>query len=106
MPDDLTAFGPFAELEVDLTDTFKHLDCFAVCGRSGFLNSYLKPLARDFASEHAQSALGLLNRFATRYVNASLPPWFYLVFLHVTLVTPFKGDPSNRDVSLRALAQT
>ena len=36
-----------------------------------------------------------MNRFANRYVNATLPSWFYLV---LKLVTPFKGAPSNRDV--------
>ena len=39
MPADISSFGPFSELKIDLTHTFKQLDCFSGSGRSGFRNS-------------------------------------------------------------------
>ena len=58
---------------IELGPTFRHLDCHAGAGVSGFRNGYLKALTRDFADARANSVIPLFEHFATAYVNAELP---------------------------------
>ena len=69
LPDTLDDFEPFARLHVDLGETLCRLDPRAGTGTSGFRNSFLRLLARDFADAKAASAVGFLNDFANRYIT-------------------------------------
>ena len=99
MPPTMDGLGDFRRVEVKLRSTIKDLDDLSGTGRSGFRNEYLKALLHNFVDARAGSTLDLLDAFATRYVNAELPPWFYLVFCSVKLVGLVKTpDTSSSQV--------
>ena len=95
LPSTLEGYEPFRRLQIDLTETLRHLDVKSGTGPGGCRNSYLKALTQDFSDAKAASALGLLNDFAERFVNADFPPWFYAVFTAVKLAAPIKSQPAN-----------
>eukprot|EP00973_Karenia_brevis_P079387 11017228-Karenia_brevis.AAC.1 len=59
-------------------------------GISGFRNSYLKVLTREYADPRAAEVVTLLEDFAGQYINAELPSWFYVAFSGIRLVAPIK----------------
>ena len=67
---------------MELGDTIRNLSNHAGTGMSGYRNEFLKALVADFADARARSVLPLLNKFATAYANAELPPWFYVLCVH------------------------
>jgi len=68
-------------------------------GASGFRNEYLKALLPDFADARAQQAIPLLDQFAESFVNAELPPWFYLVFGSVKEIALIKTPGATSDAA-------
>ena len=94
-PADQADAAPF--LTVKLRATLRRLDGKAGTGVSGFRNTYLIALTQDFADPRAAQVVDLLDDFASEYVNARLPAWFYTDFSTVRLVAPVKAPAVEPD---------
>jgi len=82
--------GPIPRLNISLSAAIRSLDECAGTGASGFRNSYLKVIVKEFSDPRARKAAQLLDSFAEAYVNVELPPWFYIRFSQLRLVAPIK----------------
>ena len=56
------------------------------------------------ASSRASAAVDLVDAFATAYVNARLPAWFYAVWTEVKLIAGVKPSSTAARLDARPIA--
>ena len=103
----LESYGDCGEpLKIELSEVLCSLRRFAGTGPDGSRNEFWRVLgAASFpASSRASAAVDMVDAFATAYVNARLPAWFYAVWTEVKLIAGVKPSSTAARLDARPIA--
>ena len=78
-----------------LAKLYRELKPLAGTGPCGYRNEYLTCLGSDMLDQEARQAVVGHAAFATQYVNAVLPKWYYAVANATTMIALIKKAAST-----------